>query len=63
VDAWQDGEAKYLRVIDYKTRGKAVNLWAVYYGLQLQLVLYLAAAVASGRKSPRASFTSPSMFR
>ena len=50
VDAWQDGEVKYLRVIDYKTRGKAVSLEEVYYGLQLQLVLYLAAAVVRGGK-------------
>jgi len=48
VDAWQDGEVKYLRVIDYKTGGKAISLSEVYYGLQLQLVLYLAAAVARG---------------
>jgi ATP-dependent helicase/nuclease subunit B len=50
VDAWQDGEVRYLRVIDYKTRGKAVSLEEVYYGLQLQLILYLAAAVARGGK-------------
>ena len=50
VDAWQDGETRYLRIIDYKTGGKAVSLPEVYYGLQLQLVLYLAASVAKGGK-------------
>ncbi len=50
VDAWQDDGDKYLRIIDYKTKGRAVSLPEVYYGLQLQLVLYLAAAVAKGGK-------------
>ena len=50
VDAWQDGETRYLRIIDYKTGGRAVSLPEVYHGLQLQLVLYLAAAVAKGGK-------------
>ncbi len=48
VDAWQDGAVRYLRVIDYKTRGRAVDLAEIYWGLQLQLILYLAAAVARG---------------
>jgi ATP-dependent helicase/nuclease subunit B len=51
VDAWQDGETKYLRIIDYKTGGRAVSLPEIYHGLQLQLVLYLAAAAAKGGQS------------
>ncbi len=51
VDAWQDGDAKYLRIIDYKTGGKAVSLPEIYHGLQLQLILYLAAAAAKGGQS------------
>ena len=50
VDAWQDADIKYLRVIDYKTKGRAVSLPEIYHGLQLQLILYLAAAVAKGGK-------------
>jgi len=50
VDAWQDGETRYLRIIDYKTGGRSVSLPEVYYGLQLQLVLYLAASIARGGK-------------
>ncbi len=50
VDAWQDGEKRYLRIIDYKTGGRAVSLPEIYHGLQLQLILYLAAAVARGGK-------------
>ena len=43
VDAWAEGG--YLRVIDYKRGGKALNLDAVYHGLSLQLPIYLAAAM------------------
>lgn len=42
VDAWRDGG--YLRVIDYKRGGRALKLAEAYYGLRLQLPVYLAAA-------------------
>jgi ATP-dependent helicase/nuclease subunit B len=50
IDAWDSDGERYLRVIDYKTRGRALSLTEVYYGLQLQLVLYLAAALSRGGK-------------
>ena len=43
IDDWAEGG--YLRVIDYKRGGKPLNLDAVYYGLSLQLPVYLAAAM------------------
>lgn len=45
IDEWDSAE-KYLRVIDFKRGGKAFKLATVYYGLQLQLPIYLAAALA-----------------
>ena len=42
LDDWREGG--YLRVIDFKRGGKALELDAVYHGLSLQLPVYLAAA-------------------
>ena len=44
VDLWRSPEGSYVRVIDYKRNGKAIELFEVYYGLRLQLPVYLAAA-------------------
>lgn len=45
VDEWQGDDGRYLRVIDYKRSGKALNLAQTYYGLRLQLPIYLAASL------------------
>ena len=46
VDAFEDETGQtHVRVIDYKTGGKALHLGQLYYGLQMQLMVYLAAAV------------------
>ncbi|MEA4892696.1 MAG: PD-(D/E)XK nuclease family protein [Peptococcaceae bacterium] len=47
----QEGGAEYLRIVDYKSGFQDLQLWQVYYGLKLQLVLYLEAALASRRDS------------
>ena len=44
IDEWRDGAADYLRVIDFKRGGKSLKLSEAYYGLRLQLPVYLAAA-------------------
>ncbi len=41
-----EGEPQRIRVIDYKSGTKKFDPTMAYYGIQLQLLLYLAAAVA-----------------
>lgn len=41
MDIARAEEGKYIRIIDYKSSAKSINLSKVYYGLQLQLITYL----------------------
>ena len=43
MDLWPEGNS--LRVIDFKLGGKPLNLAGAYHGLQLQLPVYLGAAM------------------
>ena len=45
IDTCRDGENVYVKVIDYKSGNQNLDIAAVYYGLQLQLVVYMNAAV------------------
>ncbi len=45
IDVAEDSENVYVKVIDYKSGNKRFDLAAVYYGLSLQLVVYMNAAV------------------
>ena len=44
IDRWQGDKGVYLRVIDYKSSKRDVEPARLWYGLQLQLMLYLQAA-------------------
>ncbi|MCI9336073.1 MAG: helicase-exonuclease AddAB subunit AddB [Lachnospiraceae bacterium] len=44
IDVAEDGENVYIKVIDYKSGHRRFDLAALYYGLQLQLVVYMNAA-------------------
>ena len=45
IDEWKHPGEDFLRVIDYKRGGTELRLCEAYYGLQLQLIVYLAAAM------------------
>ncbi len=44
IDACEDQDHVYLKVIDFKSGNKKFDLCALYYGLQLQLVMYMNVA-------------------
>ncbi|WP_394522868.1 helicase-exonuclease AddAB subunit AddB [Lacrimispora sp. JR3] len=53
MDLCEDEEAVYVKIIDYKSGKTAFDLTALYYGLQLQLVVYMDAALEmEERRSP-----------
>ena len=44
MDTYEDDGHVYVKVIDYKSGNKKFDLAAVYYGLQLQLIVYMNVA-------------------
>ncbi|MBO0589516.1 helicase-exonuclease AddAB subunit AddB [Sporosarcina sp. E16_8] len=45
VDATEIGGKNYVRVVDYKSSAKSLDLTEVYYGLSLQMMTYLDVAL------------------
>ncbi len=53
MDLYEDENSVYVKVIDYKSGSTTFDLPSVYYGLQLQLLVYLDAAMEmEKRKHP-----------
>lgn len=50
VDLCKDKDKVYVKVLDYKTGSKAFDVVALYHGLQLQLMVYMDAAVKMTQK-------------
>lgn len=50
MDVCEDGEQVYVKIIDYKSGGTSFDLVALYYGLQLQLVVYMDAVMELTRR-------------
>ena len=50
VDTCETDDKVYVKVIDYKSGSRKFDLAALYYGLQLQLVVYMNAAVEIEQK-------------
>lgn len=51
LDTCEDEDHIYVKVIDYKSGNKKFDLAAVYYGLQLQLIVYMNVAAKMMKKS------------
>lgn len=45
IDTCEDGDKVYVKVMDYKTGSKTFDVVALYHGLQLQLMVYMDAAL------------------
>jgi ATP-dependent helicase/nuclease subunit B len=50
VDYLKEGTEEYMKIIDYKSGYKDFNLSDVYYGFQMQLIVYLDAMMSIGDK-------------
>lgn len=50
IDTCRQGDKLYVKVIDYKSGSRKFDIAALYYGLQLQLVVYMNAAVELQKK-------------
>lgn len=50
IDTCEEEDVVYVKVIDYKSGSRKFDLAALYYGLQLQLVVYMNAAVEMEQK-------------
>lgn len=50
VDTYEEENNVYVKVVDYKSGQQQFQLAALYYGLQLQLVVYLNAAMELKKK-------------
>lgn len=51
IDTCDDDDTLYVKIIDYKSGNRRFDLAALYYGLQLQLVVYMNAAVEIEQKA------------
>lgn len=61
VDVMEREGMRYVRVVDYKTGKKEFRLSDVLYGLNLQMLIYLAALIESGGVQPAGVLYMPSV--
>ncbi|WP_040215121.1 helicase-exonuclease AddAB subunit AddB [Clostridium polynesiense] len=50
VDTMEMDGNTYIRIIDYKSGSKELDLSDIYYGLQIQLLIYLEALISNSEK-------------
>lgn len=56
IDRYVCGETDYLRIIDYKSSVKKLSPTEIYYGTQLQLLLYLRVASMGYHSKPGGAY-------
>ena len=56
IDRYEGDEGVYLRVVDYKSGAEKLDPARVYWGAQLQLLLYLMAALSQEDAQPAGAF-------
>lgn len=56
VDLLESADGRYLRVVDYKSGTKKFNLTDIYYGLNLQMLIYLFTLSQRGDARLRGAF-------
>ncbi|MDO4169607.1 MAG: helicase-exonuclease AddAB subunit AddB [Lachnospiraceae bacterium] len=59
VDRYEDEDGIYLKVIDYKSGYAKFDLTSLYYGLQMQLVLYMNAVLEIEQKKAKGKVVIP----
>lgn len=62
VDTYEEENNLYVKVVDYKSGEQQFQLAALYYGLQLQLVVYLNAAMELKKKQNPDKHILPAAF-
>ena len=62
VDILDQEDVGYIRIIDYKTGNKQLSLSDSYYGLSLQLLIYLRAVLAGGQELKRSMLKPAGIF-
>ena len=50
LDVMKEDDKVYVKIIDYKTGNTFFDLVSIYYGLQMQLVVYMDAAIQAEKK-------------
>lgn len=63
VDTYETEDKLYVKIVDYKSGNAGFDLSGLYYGLKLQLVVYMNAAMKLlGRKNPDKEIVPAGMF-
>ena len=62
MDTCEEGDRVYVKIIDYKSGSPKFDYTKFYYGLQLQLLLYMDAAAESSRNTEEKEVTPAAML-